>query len=159
MSLTSPLAAPATATATATATRETTRPDRAGLAASLLRVDAALALGLAVVGLVLRLPYLWTVPRFTDETREVLRAVELVNGGLSTADRLVNVDAYIGGLYLWLLAGVFWLTGVSALTPRLLMAVAGAVAVGLTYLLARDLGGRLAGLLAAALLATSGGQI
>ena len=157
MSLTSPLAAPATATATAT--RETTRPDRAGLAASLLWVDAALALGLAVVGLVLRLPYLWTVPRFTDETREVLRAVELVNGGLSTADRLVNVDAYIGGLYLWLLAGVFWLTGVSALTPRVLMAVAGAAAVGLTYLLARDLCGRPAGMLAAALLATSGGQI
>ena len=52
--------------------------------------------------------------------------IELLRGGLSTADRLVNVDAYIGGLYLWLLAGIFWLTGVSALTPRLLMAVAGA---------------------------------
>ena len=99
------------------------------------------------------------MPRFTDETREVLRAIELLNGGLSSADRLVNVDAYIGGLYLWLLAAVFWLTGVSALTPRLVMAVAGALAVGLTYLLARDLGGRLAGLFAAALLATSGGQI
>src|SRR5204863_2883207 len=49
--------------------------------------------------------------------------------------------------------------GVSALTPRLVMAVAGALAVGLTYLLAKDLGGRLAGLLAAALLATSGAQI
>jgi 4-amino-4-deoxy-L-arabinose transferase-like glycosyltransferase len=83
----------------------------------------------------------------------------LLNGGLSTADRLVNVDAYIGGLYTWLLAATFWLTGVSALSPRLLMAVAGAIAVGLTYLLARDLGGRLAGLIAAALLATSGGQI
>ena len=125
----------------------------------MLSLDAVLVLGLAAVGLVLRLPYLWTIPRFTDETREVLRAIELLNGGLSGADALVNVDAYIGGLYLWLLAGLFWLTGVSALTPRLVMAVAGAVAVGGTYLLARDLGGRLAGLLAAALLATSGGQI
>src|SRR3954470_9517193 len=157
MSLTTPLTA--LAVASTTGSPAAARPDRAGLAAALLSLDAALALGLAVVGLVLRLPYLWTVPRFTDETREVLRAVELLRGGLTTADRLVNVDAYIGGLYLWLLAGVFWLTGVSALTPRLLMAVAGAVAVGVTYLLARDLGGRLAGLLAAALLVTSGAQI
>src|SRR5215212_9658484 len=157
MSLSTPLAAPAAASTTASPAAA--RPDRAGLAAALLSIDAALALGLAAVGLMLRLPYLWTVPRFTDETREVLRAVELLNGGLSSADRLVNVDAYIGGLYLWLLAGLFWLTGVSALTPRLVMAVAGAAAVGLTYLLARDLGGRPAGMLAAALLATSGGQI
>lgn len=127
--------------------------------ATLLSLDAVLVLGLATIGLVLRLPYLWTIPRFTDETREVLRAVELLNGNLSGAEALVNVDAYIGGLYTWLLAGIFWLTGVSALTPRLLMAAAGAVAVGCTYLLARDLGGRLAGLVAAGLLATSGGQI
>src|SRR5215211_7322276 len=112
MSLTTPLAAPATATTTASPV--TARPDRAGLAAALLSLDAFLVLGLAALGLVLRLPYLWTIPRFTDETREVLRAVELVHGGLSAADRLVNVDAYIGGLYLWLLASVFWVTGVSA---------------------------------------------
>jgi 4-amino-4-deoxy-L-arabinose transferase-like glycosyltransferase len=172
MSLTTPLAAPAAAPSTASAAA---RSDRAGPARALalpgIWPDLALVVGLALVGLALRLPYLWTIPRFTDETREVLRAVELVHGGLRGADTLVNVDAYIGGLYLWLLAGVFWLTGVSALTPRLMMAVAGAVAVGFTYLLARDLAGqeggheagrlsgRVAGLLAAALLATSGGQI
>jgi hypothetical protein len=155
MSLTTPLAAPAAASSTTM----TARANPAGLATALLSLDAALAVGLAAVGLILRLPYLWTIPRFTDETREVLRAVELLHGGLTVPERLVNVDAYIGGLYLWLLGGIFWLTGVSALTPRLLMAVAGAVAVGATYLLARDLGGRLAGLVAAALLATSGGQI
>src|SRR5438067_2274675 len=108
MSLTTPLAAPAVTSTTASPAAA--RPDRAGLVSALLSTDATLAVGLAAVGLVLRLPYVWTVPRFTDETREVLRAVELLNGGLSTADRLVNVDAYIGGLYLWLLAGVFWLT-------------------------------------------------
>jgi 4-amino-4-deoxy-L-arabinose transferase-like glycosyltransferase len=154
MSLTTPLADSATVTSSpAIADR------RVGTLAASLSIDAALLVGLALIGLVLRLPHLWTVPRFTDETREVLRAVELLHGTLSTADRLVNVDAYIGGLYLWLLAGVFWLTGVSALTPRLMMAVAGALAGAFTYLLARDLGGRLAGALAAALLATSGAQI
>jgi 4-amino-4-deoxy-L-arabinose transferase-like glycosyltransferase len=156
MSLTSPLAAPAAAT---TASTPAARRERTGLATLLLSREAVLLAGLVAAGFALRLPHLWTVPRFTDETREVLRAIELLNGGLSSADRLVNVDAYIGGLYLWLLAGIFWLTGVSAMTPRLMMAVAGALAVGCTYLLARDLGGRLAGLLAAVLVATSGGQI
>ena len=155
MSLTAPLAASAAATTRPPAARL----DRAGLAAALLSLDAVLIVGVVVVALLLRLPYLWLVPLFTDESREVLRAMELFSGGLSTADMLVNVDAYIGSFYLWLLAGIFWLTGVSALTPRLVMAVAGALAVGITYLLARDLGGRLAGLLAAALLATSGAQI
>jgi 4-amino-4-deoxy-L-arabinose transferase-like glycosyltransferase len=154
MSLTTPLAATAAATSPPAAAAR-----RSSYAAALLSLDAALLAGLFTVALLLRLPHLWTVPRFTDETREVLRAIELLNGGLSGADRLVNVDAYIGGLYLWLLAAVYWLTGVSALTPRLVMAVAGALTVVLTYLLARDLGGRLAGLFAAAVLATSGGQI
>jgi 4-amino-4-deoxy-L-arabinose transferase-like glycosyltransferase/glucose/arabinose dehydrogenase len=152
MSLTTPLVAPA-------ATAPAARPGRPHLGAALLSRDAGLMLGLAAIGLALRLPYLWTIPRFSDETREVLRAIELLHGSLTGADRLVNVDAYIGGLYTWLLAGVFWLTGVSALTPRLMMAVAGAIAVGVTYLLARDLGGRVAGVIAAGLLATSGGQI
>ena len=89
MSLTTPLAAPAPAT---TPLRATARSSRAGPVAALLALDAALVLGLAAVGLVLRLPYLWTVPRFTDETREVLRAVELLNGNLSGPERLVNVD-------------------------------------------------------------------
>jgi 4-amino-4-deoxy-L-arabinose transferase-like glycosyltransferase/glucose/arabinose dehydrogenase len=151
MSLTTPLAAPAVAAPA--------RSRRAGLGAALLSVDAALLVGLTVVGLFLRLPYLWSIPRFTDETREALRAIELLHGGLPVAEALVNVDGYIGGLYVWLLTGLFWLSGVSALTPRLVTAVAGTAAVGITYLLARDLGGRLAGLLAAALLATSGAQI
>lgn len=146
MSLTTPLAVPAAAT----------RSRRSGLRAAVLSIDVALLVGLALVGLGLRLPYLWTIPRFTDETREVLLAIEVLHGRDAG---LVNVDAYIGGLYLWLLAGIFWLTGVSALTPRLVMAVAGALAVALTYLLARDLGGRRAGLIAAGLLATSGGYI
>ena len=156
MSLSTPRAAPAAATTTSP---PAARLDRVGLVGILSSRDVALLAGLVAVGFLLRLPHLWTIPRFTDETREVLRAIELLNGGLSAADRLVNVDAYIGGLYLWLLAAIFWLTGVSALTPRLVMTAAGAIAVGCTYLLARDLGGRLAGLLAAALLATSGGQI
>src|SRR4051812_28404710 len=99
----------------------------------------ALPMGLVVAALALRLPYLWTIPRFSDETREVLLSIEVLNG---RDPGLVNVDAYIGGFYNWLLAAIFWLTGVSAYTPRLLTAVAGAGGGGVPSLLARRLGGR-----------------
>jgi len=149
MSLSTPLAATAAA-----------RPTQHERSRSALRwLDWALPIGLMVGAFALRLPYLWTAPRFTDETREALRAVDLLRGDLRGTDRLVNVDAYIGSLYTWLLAATFWLTGINAYTPRLVVAIAGAVAVGFTYLLARDLGGRLAGLVGAGLLATSGSII
>ena len=173
MSLSRPVALPATAP-TSVRTRAWT-----GMNA----LDLALVLGLVAAGLALRLPYLWTVPRFTDETREVLRAVQLMRGEVRGLEVLVNLDAYIGGLYNWLLAGLFWLTGPSPYTPRLVVAVAGALTVGATYLLARDVAagawrgpatdgepvpsagagqardGRVAGVVAAGLLATAGGHI
>lgn len=115
--------------------------------------------GLMVGGLLLRLPYLWTIPRFTDETREVLKAIELFQGSVPWPRQLINLDGYIGGVYLWLLAAVYWVTGVSALSPRLVTAIASTVAVGFTYLLAKEIGGRLAGIIAAAMLAASGSII
>src|SRR5215216_411384 len=102
MTFSTPLAAPAATTSPLAA-----RLNRATLIAALVSLDVVLVVGLVAAGLLLRLPYLWTIPRFTDETREVLRAIELLNGNLSGPERLVNVDAYIGGLYLWLLAGTF----------------------------------------------------
>ncbi|MCC6177020.1 MAG: ScyD/ScyE family protein [Chloroflexi bacterium] len=121
-----------------------------------MSLDAFLAAVLVIAALGLRLPYLWTIPRFTDETREVLRAFAILHG---ETPGLVNVDDYIGGLYNWLLAAIFWLTGPSAETPRLVVAIASALTVGATYLLARDLGGRAAALVTAGLLVTAGGQI
>jgi 4-amino-4-deoxy-L-arabinose transferase-like glycosyltransferase/glucose/arabinose dehydrogenase len=159
MSVSSPLAAPAASAAPPASESSAAGTQQPGRAAAWGRVDVALVVMLVAGGLLLRLPYLWTIPRFTDETREVLRAIELYHGGLSLAERMINVDGYIGGVYQWLLVAVFWVTGVSALSPRLVMAVAGAVAVGLTYLLAREIGGRLGGFFAAALLATNGGII
>ena len=75
------------------------------------------------------------------------QARQLVSHGhVRIADKKVNIPSY-----------QVQVGQVITLAPRLMMAVAGALAVGFTYLLARDLGGRLAGVLAAALLATSGG--
>jgi 4-amino-4-deoxy-L-arabinose transferase-like glycosyltransferase len=134
--------------------RECTTADRPVVASVL--VEVATVVGLVGLALTARLPYLWTIPRFTDETREALLAFQILRGEDAG---LVNVDAYIGGLYNWLLAILFWLIGPSPYTPRLVVALSGALTVGVTYFLARDMGGRVAGLVGAAMLATAGGHI
>jgi hypothetical protein len=108
------------------------------------------------VALVARLPYLWTVPSFTDESREILRALQIMRG---EEVGLVNVDGYIGGLYNWALAIIFWVLGPSPYAPRLVVAVAGALTAALAYGFGRDVAGRLAGLVAGCLVATSSSLI
>jgi glucose/arabinose dehydrogenase/4-amino-4-deoxy-L-arabinose transferase-like glycosyltransferase len=110
--------------------------------------------GLVVIALAIRLPYLWTIPRFTDETAEVELGLRVARGELLP---LTNRDPYIGALWTYVLAGAFAVGGPSLLTPRLIMAIMGAVTVVPTYLLGRSLAGgsNLVGLLAALLLALS----
>src|SRR5439155_561571 len=68
---------------------------------------------------------------------------------------LTNVDPYIGPLWNYLLAGLFWLLGPSIAIPRALVLTTGVVTVLLTYLLGRAWYGRRVGLLGATLLAAS----
>src|SRR3712207_4135526 len=105
-----------------------------------------------IAALAVRLPYLWEIPRFTDETREAVIGLRLARG---QAFPLTNVDPYIGALWNYLLAIVFWLGGPSIYSPRALVFVLGALTVVPTYLLGRSLGGPTVGLLAATLLALS----
>ena len=70
MTLSTPLAVPAAASPA--------RRDRVRVAARWL--DLVLPLGLVLAAFGLRLPYLWTIPRFSDETREALLAIEILHG-------------------------------------------------------------------------------
>lgn len=115
-----------------------------------------LTAGLVVVALIIRLPYLWHIPRFTDELQEGLWALAIYRGDILP---LTAVDSYYGPLWSYLLAGVFALGGPTELLPRLTAALLGAVTVGVVYLIAREQAGRTAGLLAAALMATSAGHV
>ena len=132
-------------------------------------VDAALAASLACVALMVRWPYLWTIPRFTDETLEVLHSLAIVRDGTRP---LTNYDSYYGALYNYLVAGALWLGGESPFAPRLVVVVAGALTVAATYALgrevalhllgsgtARGLAPRLCGTLAAMMLATNGQHV
>ena len=114
-------------------------------------VDLTLVVGCAALALMIRLPHLMTVPRFTDEQLDVLFTLPLYR---LEAFPLVAVDPYNGPLFSWLLAAFLWVVGPRPETPRLLVALVASATVALTYLLGRTLGGRLAGLVAAGLLMT-----
>jgi 4-amino-4-deoxy-L-arabinose transferase-like glycosyltransferase len=111
---------------------------------------------LVVAAALLRFPYLWTMPQFTDETQDSLRSFSLY---LGQRFPLTDVSDYIGGLYNWLEAGAFLLFGPSIYTPRLFVCLLGSLALLATYLLAREMLSRRVAWLAAALLATSGVHI
>lgn len=130
----------------------TTRPASPPPPSLVLLLDLALALGLFVLALGIRLPNLLTVPRFTDEQLDVLYTIPLYR---HEAVPLVGWDPYNGALFSYLLALALWTIGPHAYTPRLLVLLLGAAAVAATYLLGRRLGGPLAGAVAGGLLATS----
>lgn len=109
---------------------------------------------LAALGL--RLPHLLTIPAFSDEIDEVMRGLGILHGDPLP---LTNVTTYIGALFNYLVALTFALVGPHVVAPRALVMVAGVLTVAATYLLGRQAGGPLAGLIAAGLMATSGVHI
>jgi 4-amino-4-deoxy-L-arabinose transferase-like glycosyltransferase len=125
----------------------------------------------SALALVVRWPNLWTVPRFTDETLEVLHSLAIVRDGLRP---LTNYDTYYGALYNYVVALALLLSGQSPLAPRVVVLAAGTLTVAATYLLGTELARRLpltgdvrvgtvatriVGLLAAGLLATNGPHV
>ena len=98
MTLSTPLASSAAASPTIASPRE--HPTSPATTWQLL--DVALLVGLVAFGLLLRLPYLWTVPRFTDETREVAGVTTTVVRGMEGVHEFYAQDD----------AGNVWLLGV-----------------------------------------------
>jgi len=114
--------------------------------------EALLVLALFAFALAVRWPYLLRLPHFTDEIGEVRWALSIWRGEQLPLTAQVN---YAGPLHAYLIAACLWLFGPHLILPRLVVMVGGALTVAATYLLGRELGGRLVGLLAAALLATN----
>lgn len=114
--------------------------------------DLVLSLALFAAALAIRLPYLTLIPRLTDETGEVLWALRIARGEILP---LTHVDTYNGPLFPYLLAALFHLFGLSIPLPRVFVMIIGALTVVVTYGLARAMAGRLAGLVAGGLMATS----
>ena len=126
-------------------------PGRSALAIELGALASAF-----VVALLPRLPYLWEIPRYTDELQEVLWSVAIARGEILP---LTAVDSYYGPVWSYLLAALFVVLGTSPALPRLVAALLGGALVVLTYLFAREAAGRWPAAIAAGLLLTSGGHI
>ncbi|MGE5453999.1 MAG: glycosyltransferase, partial [Methylocystaceae bacterium] len=116
----------------------------------------ALAGGLFVTALAVRLPWLWEVPRYIDELSEVNLAYQIYLGNTLP---LTNMAHDIGSLHNYILAAIFKLLGPSIYWPRLYMAVTSALTVVIVCAIGRRLFNRTVGLLAAGLLLTNGMHI
>ena len=122
-------------------------------ARAVARLDLLLVGGLVALALVVRWPNLLLVPQLPSIGGTVLAALDLADG---RAFPLYDQAPYLGGLMVYLLAAIFALFGPSVEATMLVPWVVGGLTAVPTYLLGRELGGRAAGLLAGALLATSG---
>lgn len=111
---------------------------------------------LFIAALLVRWPWLWTVPRYIDELREVTLAYAIYLGKTLP---LHNAAHDIGSLHNYILAGIFELFGPNILWPRLYVAVTAALTVLLLYRLGLRMFDRWVGLLAAGLLLTNGMHI
>jgi 4-amino-4-deoxy-L-arabinose transferase-like glycosyltransferase len=133
--------------------------DRSAAGRRLVSREGLLLGGVLVVALLLRLPYLWQVPRFTDELQEVLWSLAIYRGEILP---LTAVDSYYGPLWSYLMAGSFLLDPSAQYLeylPRIAATLLALVSVAVTYYVGRDMAGVRAGLIAAAFMATSGGHI
>ncbi|MGB8647673.1 MAG: glycosyltransferase family 39 protein [Anaerolineae bacterium] len=107
---------------------------------------------LFAVALLVRLPNLLQIPRYSDEGLEALWGWEIALGHQWP---LTAVDPYDGPLYAYLLAAILKVFGPNILLPRLMIAVAGALTVAATYGLGRSMSSHRGGLFAAAIALTS----
>lgn len=112
------------------------------------RADSVLVVGLVALAAAVRLPDFLFRPTFTDENRGIIRAALTAAGKLHS---FTDVDPYISSLFNYAVAGLLVGFGPRLELPRLLVLGLGCLTVAATYLLARDWGGRAAGLLAALL--------
>lgn len=134
-------------------------------------IEALVLCALWLVAVAIRLPHLWTIPQLTDESRLLLDALARYQGVVWLGQGAALISA--GALHEAIFATAFALVGPSAYLPRLVTAIQAALTVPLVYVLTRELCRplgrrrleemflmpRLAGLVAAGLLATSAAHV
>lgn len=113
-------------------------------------------LGLFLTALLVRLPWLWLVPRYIDELKEVSLAYQIFLGKVLP---LHNMAHEIGAWHNYILAGIFKILGPSIYWPRLYVAFTSAFTVVLLYYLGKLLGNQWTGIIASGLLLTNGMHI
>jgi glycosyltransferase AglD len=137
----------------ATPTRTTAASPTRVSARSGLLADALAMIGLLVAAAAARYPYIYVVPRFRDETFNALIALRIYRG---QEFPFTDIEAYIGAFFNYAVAAGMFIVGPTIYAARFVVTVFGVLTVGSTYLLGRELGGRVVGVIAALLMTTNG---
>lgn len=120
-------------------------------------VDVLATIGVLVAALAARYPYVYSAPRFRDDTFNALHSLKIYRGEHFP---LTDVEAYIGGFFNYAVAAGMFVIGPTIYAARLVVMWFGVFTVGATYFLGRELGGPAAGtavgLIAAAFMTTNG---
>lgn len=144
-------AAAAPATSTAPRDRAEARP-RSGLV-----VDVLATLGMMIAAFAARWPYIYTAPRFRDDTLNAAHSLRIYRGQHFP---FTDVEAYIGAFFNYAVAAGMFIIGPTIYAARIVVMWFGVATVGATYFLGRELGGATAGtavgLIAAAFMTTNG---
>jgi 4-amino-4-deoxy-L-arabinose transferase-like glycosyltransferase len=119
--------------------------------------DAVIVVSVLVGALSARYPYVYSAPRFRDDTFNALHSLKIYR---VEHFPFTDVEAYIGAFFNYAVAAGMFVIGPTIYAARLVVMWFGVATVGATYFLGRELGGptggRLVGLIAAALMTTNG---
>lgn len=118
----------------------------------LVRLDWLITATFFLAALAIRLPYLNSIPSFSDEGMEVLWGLDIALGKHLP---LNGYPPHYGPLFAYLIALLFRIFGTSIVLPRSLIVVFGAATVSATYVLARLMRDRTTALIAAGLVLTN----
>ena len=128
-------------------------PRAGATVAPITRADALVVGVLVTAALAVRWPNLFLSPQFPSIASTPLRALDIADGRVF---HLADQAPYLGSPFMYLLAAAYKVFGPSVEVTLLVPWLIGGLVVVPTYLLGRELGGRIAGLVAGALMATSG---
>ncbi len=120
------------------------------------RFDLVYDLAIFIIAFGARIPWLWEVPRYIDELKEVNLGYQIY---LGKTFPLHNMAPEIGALHNYILAGIFKIFGSSLFLPRLYVALTSALTVILVYHLGKRLYNQWTGIIASCLLLTNGMHI
>jgi 4-amino-4-deoxy-L-arabinose transferase-like glycosyltransferase len=125
-------------------------------AQQLLRSDVLVGIAFFALALLLRLPNLYLIPRWTDATAEAQFALRMARGEILPWQ---SPFPYAGPLYYDLLAAILRIVGSNPYLPRAFTAMMGALTVVAVWRLGASLADRKTGVIAALLMATAGTHI
>ncbi len=120
------------------------------------KFDLFFDIALFVTAFAVRMPWLWEVPRYIDELKEINLGYQIY---LGKTFPLHNMAPEIGALHNYILAGIFKIFGVNLFLPRLYVTLTSALTVIVVYHLGKRLYNQWTGIIASGLLLTNGMHI